>query len=127
MSKNDNNVASVNNSSTATQNKKKVNIMNTDYGREVLGVNHDLKKATKTIGGARAILLNFHTEGILKLEPYQLAILKASKKKQPVYEALKKLTRVHKKTGNTCPFYLLQTMFNKDKRSKIEAIIKANK
>lgn len=105
----------------------KKNILDTDYGRQVLAVNTDLKKATKSIGGARAILLNLHTEGMLKLEAYQVAILKASKKEQKVYEALKSLTFHHPKSGNPSPFYVLQAIYNKDKRAKLENIIKLSK
>ena len=107
--------------------KAKVNILDTDYGRQVLAVNTDLKSASRSIGGARAILLNLHNEGMLKLEAYQLAILKASKKNQSVYEMLKGLTFHHPKSGNPSPFYVLQAIYNKGKRAKLEAIIKASK
>ena len=109
------------------KNTSKKNILDTDYGRQVLAVNTDLKKATKTIGGARAILLNLHTEGMLKLQPYQVAILKASKKSQAVYETLKSVTFHHKKSGNPSPFYVLQAIYNTKKRAKIEKIISLNK
>ena len=107
--------------------KAKVNILDTDYGRQVLAVNTDLKSASRSIGGARAILLNLHSEGMLKLEAYQVAILKASKKEQRVYEALKSVTYHHPKSKRPSPFYVLQAIYNKGKRAKLEAIIKASK
>jgi hypothetical protein len=103
--------------------KAKKSVHETDYGRQVLAPNHDLKKAVQTIGGARAILLNLHTEKLIKLESYQITILKASKKSQLVYETLKKLTYHHPKSGNPSPFYLLQCLYNKDKRSQLETAI----
>ena len=107
--------------------KKKVNIMETDYGREVLSVNVDLKKWVKSIGGARAILLTSHAEGKINLFPYQLTILKASKKTQAVYEGLKAVTFHHKKSGKPSPFYVLQAMYNTKKRAQLMNIIKNNK
>lgn len=106
--------------------KAKKSVHETDYGRQVLAPNHDLKKAVKTIGGARAILLNLHTEKIIKLEGYQVTILKASKKSQLVYETLKKLTYHHPKSGNPSPFYLLQCLYNKDKREQINKAIEVS-
>jgi hypothetical protein len=107
--------------------KAKKNILDTDYGRQVLAVNTDLKRATKSIGGARAIILNLNDEGLLKLEKYQVDILKASKKNQSVYEMLKGLTFHHPKSGNPSPFYVLQAIYNKGKRARLEALIKATK
>ena len=109
------------------KNKKKVNILDTDYGREVLSVNVDLKRACKTIGGARAILLTLNAEGKINLFPYQLTILKASKKTQSVYEGLKAVTFHHKKSGKPSPFYVLQAMYNTKKRTQLMNIIKNNK
>ncbi len=103
--------------------KAKKSVHETDYGRQVLAPNHDLKKAVKTIGGARAILLNLHTEKIVKLYDYQVTILKASKKSQLVYETLKKLTYHHPKSGKPSPFYLLQCLYNKDKRGQLNKAI----
>jgi len=103
--------------------KAKKSVHETDYGRQVLAPNHDLKKAVKTIGGARAILLNLHTEKIVKLYDYQVTILKASKKSQLVYETLKKLTYHHPKSGKPSPFYLLKCLYNKDKREQLNKAI----
>jgi len=103
--------------------KSKKSVHDTDYGRQVLAPNHDLKKAVKTIGGARAVLLNLHNEKLIKLEGYQVTILKASKKSQLIYETLKKLTYHHPKSGNPSPFYLLQCLYNKDKRTQLETAI----
>lgn len=107
--------------------KKKVNILDTDYGKQVLTVNYDLKRACKTIGGARAILLTLNAEGKINLFPYQLTILKASKKTQAVYEGLKAVTFHHKKSGKPSPFYVLQAMYNTKKREQLNNIIKNNK
>ena len=103
--------------------KKRVNIYDTEYGRDVLTPNSDLKKAVKTIGGARAILLTMNTEKRLTLQPYQLEILRQSKKNQSVYEMLKGLTRTNKKTGNTSAFFLLQSMYKEDNRNRILNLI----
>jgi len=103
--------------------KAKKSVHETDYGRQVLAPNHDLKKAVNTIGGARAILLNLHTEKIVKLYDYQVTILKASKKSQLVYETLKKLTYHHPKSGKPSPFYLLKCLYNKDKREQLNKAI----
>lgn len=104
--------------------KKKVDIYATDYGKQVLTINSDYKTANKTVGGCRSTLLNLHAEKLLTLQPYQIAILKASKKSKPVYEVLKKQCYHHPKTGNTSPFYLLQSLYNADKRTVIERVIK---
>lgn len=104
--------------------KKKVDIYATNYGKQVLTINADYKTANKTVGGCRSTLLNLHNEKLLTLQPYQIAILKASKKSQPVYEVLKKQCYHHPKTGNTSPFYLLQSLYNADKREVIERVIK---
>ena len=106
--------------------KSKKSVHETDYGRQVLAPNHDLKKAVQTIGGARAILLNLHAEKLIKLESYQITILKASKKSQLVYETLKKLTYHHPKSGNPSPFYLLQCLYNKDKREQLNKAIEVS-
>ena len=106
--------------------KSKKSVHETDYGRQVLAPNHDLKKAVQTIGGARAVLLNLHTEKLIKLEGYQVTMLKASKKSQLVYETLKKLTYHHPKSGNPSPFYLLQCLYNKDKREQINKAIEVS-
>jgi len=106
--------------------KSKKSVHETDYGRQVLAPNHDLKKAVKTIGGARAVLLNLHNEKLIKLEGYQVTILKASKKSQLVYETLKKLTYHHPKSGNPSPFYLLQCLYNKDKRGQLNKAIEVS-
>ncbi len=106
--------------------KSKKSVHETDYGRQVLAPNHDLKKAVKTIGGARAILLNLHNEKIIKLYDYQVTILKASKKSQLVYETLKKLTYHHPKSGKPSPFYLLKCLYNKDKREQINKAIEVS-
>tara|TARA_A100001201_G_scaffold123324_1_gene107210 strand:- start:574 stop:963 length:390 start_codon:yes stop_codon:yes gene_type:complete len=103
--------------------KKRVNIYETDYGKQVLSTNYNLKKASKNVGGARAILLTMHTEKMLTLQPYQLEILRQSKKNQSVYETLKGLTRHHIKTGNTSPFYLLQAMYKDENRTKLLNLI----
>lgn len=104
--------------------KKKVDIYETDYGKQVLTINADYKTANKTVGGCRSTLLNLHAEKLLTLQPYQIAILKASKKTKSVYEVLKNQTYHHPKTGNTSPFYLLQCLYNTDKRTVIERVIK---
>lgn len=104
--------------------KKKVDIYSTDYGKQVLTINTDYKTANKTVGGCRSTLLNLHNEKLLTLQPYQIAILKASKKTKAVYEVLKKQCYHHPKTGNTSPFYLLQSLYNADKREVIERVIK---
>ena len=103
--------------------KKRVNIYETDYGKQVLSTNYNLKKASKNVGGARAILLTMHAEKMLTLQPYQLEILRQSKKNQSVYETLKGLTRHHIKTGNTSPFYVLQSMYNEKNRTKLLNLI----
>jgi len=103
--------------------KKRVNIYETDYGKQVLSTNHNLKKASKNVGGARAILLTMHSEKMISLQPYQLEILRQSKKNQSVYETLKGLTRHNPKTGNTSPFYVLQSMYKDENRTKLLNLI----
>ena len=60
---------------------------------------------------------------MITLQPYQLEILRQSKKNQSVYEMLKGLTRTSKKTGNTSPFYVLQSMYNEKNRAKLLNLI----
>ena len=84
---------------------KKVQKVST-YKMNVLEVNKALKTSTKSLGGARAILLNFASE--IGLNANFVKILKASKEPQN-YKLLAEKVRTSK-SGNYSPFFILQTL-----------------
>jgi len=87
------------------------------YVENVLKTNKELKKASKTVGGSRAILLSLKKEAKLpqKFEAY----LRLSKKDSAVYEELNKACR-RSKAGNVTPFFVLQALERLTKEPKKE-------
>lgn len=77
-----------------------------DYKKEVLQVNAELKRQTKSLGGCRSILLAFADK--INLCPVHAKLLKESKDAKK-YKVLQPLVR-KSKAGNYSPFYLLQAL-----------------
>lgn len=78
-----------------------------EYSKKVLGVNSELKKQIRSLGGCRSVLITFQNE--IGLTGNQKRLLKASKAKEN-YEILKPLVRISK-AGNYSPFFLLQALY----------------
>jgi hypothetical protein len=97
----------VNNSKPKSKAKK--DVYATEYGQEVLSVNKQLKTYVKSFKGALSVIQACKTDKALKLTRKQIAILNAAKKQDKVYNFLKENTRTSK-TGNSSPFYILQTV-----------------
>lgn len=77
------------------------------YKIQVLGVNSELKKFNRSLGGCRSVLLNNSKE--IGLTPLQVKILQATKKPE-VYKVLQEKVRTSK-NGNYSPFYVLQAIY----------------
>lgn len=86
--------------------KKRIDVYDTQYEKDVLTVNRNLKKEVKSLGGARAILMQFAKE--IKMSSRFVTILKLSKE-QINYKILESKVRTSK-AGNYSPFYLLQSL-----------------
>lgn len=91
--------------------KPKTDIYTTKYGKQVLTVNKELKKQSKSLGGCRSILLTLANE--IGLTPLHKTLLNKSKKAEN-YKLMLKDVRFYKlKDGSHSysPFYLLQALY----------------
>lgn len=91
--------------------KVKTDIYATNYGKQVLTVNKELKKQSKSLGGCRSILLSL--AGEIGLTPLHKSLLNKSKK-QDNYKIMLADVRFYKKSDGShsySPFYLLQALY----------------
>lgn len=91
---------------------KKVDIYSTDYGKEVLTVNRNLKTQFRTLAGCLKVLHAYRNDKEIGLKPYQVRILNAwnnKKSNKATYEALKEVVKTSK-AGNYGCFKTLQAM-----------------
>lgn len=91
--------------------KAKTEKKQSEYSLKVLVPYKELKKESKTVGGARAILLTFAE----KLDSKVVQYLRESKKNQAIYEQMNKEVR-RSKNGNVSPFYVLQYVYKQLKK-----------
>lgn len=98
--------------------KAKNSIMNSEYGKQVLQVNKQLKAFETSFKGALNRLRSAKNEKALKLTAKQTKIIVSSKKKDALFARLAELTPASK-AGNYSPFKVLQVI-----RKNEEALLK---
>lgn len=79
----------------------------TPYKSQVLGVNRALKTENRSFGGCVKTLLGFSKE--IGLDAQRVKILRFIQKDDSAFKSFKGLVRTSK-TGNYCPFYVLQAL-----------------
>lgn len=80
-----------------------------NYNVKVLQANKQIKQVSKTIGGARAIILTMAMDGV-EIDKQFIQVLKASKKKPENYKVLTKYVTLAGNAKGFTPFRLLQCL-----------------
>lgn len=83
-----------------------------DYTKNVINTNKNLKNEFKTLGGCLKQLYFFKDE--MQLNPVYVAIIKFLREDTKAYEEFKKVCRTSKK-GNYAPFFVLQAIHKSQK------------